>query len=70
MAGNDTTRRSIFTNKGEHVLAMLNLSVQAKKIVSQRIPVLMEPFIKVTVSGIDFGRLKIFNAGFATTAKI
>jgi hypothetical protein len=69
-SGNDTTRNANFTNNSSHYLSSINLSAGIEKKISNRLSITAEPTIKIPVSGIGFGKIKLYGAGVLVTAKI
>ena len=67
--GNDTTRAALFVNNSNHLFSSLNVTVIADKKITDRLSLSAEPFIKVPLGGIGFGRVKLFNTGILLTAK-
>lgn len=69
-SGNDTTRNANFTNNSSHYFSSINLSAGIEKKISNRLSLTAEPTIKIPVSGIGFGKIKLYGAGVLVTAKI
>lgn len=68
--GNDTTRAAHFTNNSNHLFSSLNISTIAEQKITNRFSILIEPFIKLPLGGIGFGKVKLYNTGVLLTAKI
>ena len=68
-SGNDTTRSAHFANNSNHLFSSLNFSVLAEKKINNKFSLLAEPFIKLPLSGIGFGKVKLYNTGILLTAK-
>ena len=69
-SGNDTTRNANFTNSSRDYFSSINLSVGIEKKISNRFSLTAEPTLKIPVSGIGFGKIKLYGAGVLITAKI
>ena len=69
-SGNDTTRNANFTNNSSHYFSSINLSAGIEKKISNRLSLTVEPTIKIPVSGIGFGKIKLYGAVVLVTAKI
>ena len=67
--GNDTTRAAHFVNNSNHLFSSLNFSVVAEKRINNKFSLLAEPFIKLPLSVIGFGKVKLYNTGILLTAK-
>lgn len=67
--GNDTTRSAHFINNSDHYFSSLNFSAVAEKRINNKFSLLAEPFIKLPLSGIGFGKVSIYNIGVLITAK-
>lgn len=67
--GNDTTRSAHFINKSNHLFSSLNFSAVAEKRINNKFSLLAEPFIKLPLRGIGFGKVKLYNTGILLTAK-
>ncbi len=70
MSGNDTTRNANFTNKSNHLFSSLNLSAGIEQKISNKLSITAEPIIKIPISGIGFGKVKLYSAGLVISAKI
>jgi len=70
MSGNDTTRDANFTNKSNHLFSSLNLSAGIEQKINNKFSVIAEPTIKIPISGIGFGKVKLYSAGVVISAKI
>ncbi len=67
--GNDTTRSAHFINNSDHYFSSLNFSAVAEKRINNKFSLLAEPFVKLPLSGIGFGKVRIYNIGVLITAK-
>ena len=61
--GNYARRNWLNENNSSHVLSILNVSAGYEKSVSKKISVQMEPYLKIPVSGIGFGRMQMNSYG-------
>ena len=69
-SGNDTTRNANFTNNSNHYFSSINFSAGIEKKMSNRVSLMAEPTVKIPVSGIGFGKIKLYGVGVLVTAKI
>ena len=70
MSGNDTTRNANFTNNSNHLFSSLNLSAGIEQKINNKLSITAEPIIKIPISGIGFGKVKLYSAGVVISAKI
>jgi hypothetical protein len=68
--GNDTTRAAHFANNSNHLFSSVNVSVIAEQKITNNFSILVEPFVKLPIGGIGFGKVKLYNTGLLLTAKI
>lgn len=68
--GNDTTRTARFTNKSNHYFTSLNASLIAEKKLSNNLSLQAEPYFKIPLSGIGFGKIRVYNIGLVASLKI
>ena len=69
-SGNDTTRAASFTNNSNHYFSSINLSAGIEQKVTGKLSITAEPQIKIPVSGIGFGKIKLYGAGVLIIAKL
>ena len=69
-SGNDTTRQARFINNSEHYFSSINFSTFAEKHLNKKLSLVVEPYVKIPLSGIGFGRTKIYSIGLASTLRI
>ena len=70
MSGNDTTRNAHFTNNSNHLFSSVNLSAGIEQKINNKLSITAEPIIKIPISGIGFGKVKLYSAGVVISAKI
>ena len=68
-SGNDTTRNANFTNNSSHYFSSINLTVGIEKKISNMLSLSAEPTLKIPVSGIGFGKIKLYGTGVLVTVK-
>lgn len=68
--GNDTTRAASFKNNSNHYFSSISFSAGIEQKVTRKLSITAEPQIKIPVSGIGFGKIKLYGAGILITAKI
>lgn len=69
-SGNDTTRAATFKNNSNHYFSSINLYAGIEQKVTGKLSITAEPQIKIPVSGIGFGKIKLYGAGVLMTAKV
>jgi hypothetical protein len=69
-SGNDTTRSANFSNNSNHYFSSLNLSAGIEQTITNKLSLIAEPFVKVPLKGIGFGKVKLYSGGILLTAKL
>lgn len=69
-SGSDTTRGASFTNNSNHFFSSINLSAGIEQKVTSRFSITAEPTISIPLSGIGFGKVKLYSAGLLVTVKV
>ena len=68
--GNDTTRAASFKNNSNHYFSSISFSAGIEQKVTRKLSITAEPQIKIPVSGIGFGKIKLYGIGMLLSAKI
>ena len=69
-SGNDTTRAAGFKNNSNHYFSSISFSAGIEQKVTRKLSITAEPQIKIPVSGIGFGKIKLYGIGMLLSAKI
>lgn len=68
--GQVDVRTRTISNENKHLFSVLNLSGGYQYRVSNRLSIMAEPYFKLPVSGVGFGKVKLNSAGVLLTAAV
>ena len=59
-----------YKNENSHIFSVLNLSGGYQHHLSDRVSVMGEPYVKIPVSGVGYGKVKLNSAGVLFTVSV